>query len=185
MKEYIANIQANPTVDNTLCYNAATNSIVVPDGWGSPVGQIVGGYHSGYSSSSQIQYNLMERHKTYKIISDFMKEYKKNKKKYKIEVNDTYSMSNYSLMTIQMHTTLIINLLNLTTNKYENMESIDQKAYPIVEHCIVKFLNDHAEELMESIHKAIKTDVVEFAKKEGVKIKEELELAEIIQNLED
>lgn len=185
VKEYITNIQANPTVDNTLCYDTATNSIVVPEGWGSPVGQIVGGYHSGYSSPSQIQYSLMERHKTYQIINNFIKEYKKNKKQYKIQVNDMYSISNYSIITLPMNSTLNIDLLNLITNKHENLESIDKKAHPIIEHCIIEFLNEHAEELMESIHKAIKKDVVEFAKKEGVKIKEELELAEIIQNLED
>ena len=164
--------------DNCINNLDASSRVIIDPG--------LSGYHTCITPSSyNIPYSLMDRHKTYKLINSFMSEYRKHKRKYKINITEWSNYANNSIIDMHTNITLHVQLVNKDNNQTEPIEKISQYASPIIENCIMNFLCEHAEELMEKIEEATKKDVVEFAKQEGKKMKESLELVEIIQKLGD
>ena len=144
------------------------------------------GYHSPVYTNP---YNLQERHKTYKILNSVMSEYKKHKKWYDINIcggssNNVYLIPNEAI-TIKMNTSLGISFFNTKENKVENVGRISEQSSEVLQDCIVEFLQKHAEEFMELVVENVKKDVVQYAKQEGDRIKDQLEFVEMIEKMED
>lgn len=144
------------------------------------------GYHSPVYTNP---YDLQERHKTYKILSSVMYQYKKHKHQYNINIcggspNNIYMIPNEAI-TIKMDTNLGISFFNNKENKVENIGRISEGASGILQDCIVEFLQKHAEEFMELVVENVKKDVVQYAKQESAKIKDQLEFVEMIEKMED
>lgn len=160
---------------------AVDGSFIYPDGCDF-------GYHST-TSTYTIPYDLQERHKTYKILNYIMSEYKKHKKMYDINIcGGSKKFSLYTLqneaITIKMNTTLGISFFNNKENKIETIEKISDYASDILQDCVVEFLDKHSEEFMELVVSNVKRDVIQYAKQEGKKIKDQLEFVEMIEKME-
>ena len=84
-----------------------------------------------------------------------------------------------------MDTNLGISFFNNKENKVENIGRISEGASGILQDCIVEFLQKHAEEFMELVVDNVKKDVVQYAKQESAKIKDQLEFVEMIEKMED
>lgn len=146
------------------------------------------GYHTVMPTYTN-PYNLQERHKTYKILNSVMSEYKKHKKWYDIKIcggssNNVYLIPNEAI-TIKMNTSLGISFFNTKENKNENVGRISEQSSEVLQDCIVEFLQKHAEEFMELVVENVKKDVVQYAKQEGDRIKDQLEFVEMIEKMED
>lgn len=144
------------------------------------------GYHSPVYTNP---YNLQERHKTYKILSSVMSEYKKHKNLYNIIIsggssNNLYMIPNEAI-TIKMSSSFGISFFNNKENKNENIGRISENASEVLQDCIVEFLQKHAEEFMELVVENVKKDVIKYAKQEGDRIKDQLEFVEMIEKMED
>lgn len=144
------------------------------------------GYHTGAYTTP---YDLQERHKTYKILSSVMYQYKKHKRQYDINIcggspNNIYMIPNEAI-TIKLDTSLGISFFNNKENKVENVGRISEGASGILQDCIVEFLQKHAEEFMELVVENVKKDVVQYAKQESAKIKDQLEFVEMIEKMEN
>lgn len=144
------------------------------------------GYHSPVYTNP---YDLQERHKTYKILSSVMSEYKKHKSLYNIIIsggssNNLYMIPNEAI-TIKMGTSFGISFFNNKENKNENIGRISENASEVLQDCIVEFLQKHAEEFMELVVNNVKKDVIQHAKQESEKIKDQLEFVEMIKDMED
>lgn len=180
-----------PNTNGTIGAIAVDNSIDASGSWGQITGDCGGPiYATGYqSSSTRIEnvYSLQERHKTYKIISATISEYKKNKKNYTLGVGNYYSycISKESGLSFKINTTIDITLFNKTEQRTEKICNVSQYASPIFENCVMKFLNDHAEEFLELLESETKKDVINFAKEEGQKLKDQLEFIEELEKIGD
>lgn len=146
------------------------------------------GYHSSIPTYNN-PYDLQERHKTYKILSSVMSEYKKHKSLYNIifsggSSNNLYMIPNEAI-TIKMNTSLGISFFNIKENKTENIGRISENASEVLQDCIVEFLQKHAEEFMELVVDNVKKDVIQHAKQESEKIKDQLEFVEMIKDMEN
>lgn len=146
------------------------------------------GYHSSIPTYNN-PYDLQERHKTYKILSSVMSEYKKHKNLYNIifsggSSNNLYMIPNEAI-TIKMNTSLGISFFNIKENKTENIGRISENASEVLQDCIVEFLQKHAEEFMELVVDNVKKDVIQHAKQESEKIKDQLEFVEMIKDMEN
>lgn len=146
------------------------------------------GYHSSIPTYNN-PYDLQERHKTYKILSSVMSEYKKHKNWYNIMIFGGSSSNLYMIpneaITIKMNTGLGISFFNNKENKNENIGRISKNASDVLQNCIVEFLQKHAEEFMELVVDNVKKDVIQHAKQESEKIKDQLEFVEMIKDMED
>lgn len=147
------------------------------------------GYHTKTSTHVDL-YDLQERHKTYKILDSVMTEYRKHKNQYDINIcGGSKTFSVYTLpneaITIKLNTNLGISFFNNKENKIETIEKISDYASGILQDCVVEFLDKHSEEFMELVVSNVKRDVVQYAKQEGKKIKDQLEFVEIIENMEN
>lgn len=170
--------------NNKIYTTAVDNSIAA----GSIIGSCDFGYHTAMPTYTS-PYDLQERHKTYKILSSVMSEYKKHKKWYDITIcggssNNIYLIPNEAI-TIKINTSLGISFFNNKENKIENVGRISEQSSEILQDCIVEFLQKHAEEFMELVVENVKKDVIKYAKQEGDRIKDQLEFVEMIEKMED
>jgi len=88
-------------------------------------------------------------------------------------------------ITIKMSSSFGISFFNNKESKNENIGRISENASEVLQDCIVEFLQKHAEEFMELVVDNVKKDVIQHAKQESEKIKDQLEFVEMIKDMED
>lgn len=175
--------------DNSKSYYVAKNSFgnsLVCDRFDTDAitGQLPG-YHTIRPASDSIsgRFALMEKHKVYKKFSSLMNNYRKNKKEYEIKVYDYFVMGN-DIIQIKLNTPISISFINKKTNSQEKICNLGDYSNDVISSCVTKFLDKHSEEFMELIEEELKKDMKEFAKQESQRMKENMELVDIIQDVE-
>lgn len=131
-------------------------------------------------------YNLADKHKTYKIINTVLKEYNKDKVKYSLTVyDDAYfvNSSNSGVIPINLSGYIFIELFNNKEEKREHIDEINKQANPLLCSCVKKFISNHIEEFLELLETEAKNDVKNTAKMESIKLEEELELSKALERL--
>lgn len=151
---------------------------------GTIAGQLPG-YHTTRPAYNIIngRFALMEKHKVYKKFSSLMNNYRKNKKEYEINVHDYFVMGS-DIIQIKLDTPISISFINKKTNSQEKICKLGDYSNDVLSSCVAKFLDEHSEEFMELIEEELKKDMKEFAKQESKRMKESMELVDIIQDIE-
>ena len=177
---------ADPSANKTyyVANNSFGNSIVCDRFDSDTISGQLPGYHTVRSTDCfSARYALMEKHKVYKKFSSFMNEYRKHKRDYEIKIHDYFVMGN-EVIQIKINTPISITFMNKKENKTEKICSLGDFSNDLLSTCVTKFLDKHGEEFMELIEEELKKDVKEYARQEGERMKESLELVDIIKNME-
>ena len=174
----------NVTKSYYVANNSFGNSVVCDRFDGDTItGQLPGYLTVRSTDCFSVRYALMEKHKVYKKFSSFMNEYRKHKRDYEIKIHDYFVMGN-EVIQIKINTPISITFMNKKENKTEKICSLGDYSNDLLATCVTKFLDRHGEEFMELIEEELKKDVKEYARQEGERMKESMELVDIIKNME-
>lgn len=187
----IPNTDGSIVVDNSLIASPSIQSVVgrtsSPFVYQSSdrVWTVDGTLPQQHSTSIPIDdYNVLAKNKVYKIIKSLMNFYRKNKKDYKINFDNYYRIGG-NFLTIKPTGAIQIDIISEKDNDPIKTEPIPQIIDSILNDCVVKFLNSHAEEFMELVESEVKADLIKSAKEKKDYMKDELDLIGDIIKMED